>query len=188
LSASDAELIARSRSGSEQASRDLVRRYERSVYNLIVRMVRDPAVAEELAQDAFVKAFRALATYDPAQKFSNWLLRIAHNVAVDFLRLRRVETVSLDQPRQDGSDWAVVDPHADDPSNVLERRDLAAALDRALGRLRPEYRRLVVLRYQEDLAYEDIVEITGLPLGTVKSFLHRARAELARLIEEQGWR
>jgi RNA polymerase sigma-70 factor (ECF subfamily) len=188
LSHSDADLIAKARSGSEHASRDLVLRYQRSVFNLIVRMVRDPAVAEELAQDTFVKAFRGLATYDPAQKFSNWLFRIAHNVTVDFLRLRRLDTVSLDQAHEDGDGaWAIADPRAENPGLAVERADLAEALERAIARLRPDYRRLVVLRYQEDLSYEEIAGITDLPLGTIKSFLHRARAEMAQYLTQQGW-
>jgi RNA polymerase sigma-70 factor (ECF subfamily) len=188
VTSSDTDLIARVREGSQAACRDLVLRYQRPVFNLVVRMVRDPAVAEELAQDAFVKAFRALDTFDSTLKFSNWLLRIAQNTAIDHLRLRRVETVPLDESA-DGNPGSLqlVDPTADSPADAAERADAARALERAIARLRPEYRRLVVLRYQEDLSYEEMVEITGLPLGTIKSFLHRARVEMARDLEEQGW-
>jgi RNA polymerase sigma-70 factor, ECF subfamily len=188
VTSSDTDLIARVREGSQAACRDLVLRYQRPVFNLVVRMVRDPAVAEELSQDAFVKAFRALDTFDANLKFSNWLLRIAQNTAIDYLRLRRVETVPLDEP-SDGNPGSpqLVDPAADNPADAAERADAARALERAIARLRPEYRRLVVLRYQEDLSYEEILEITGLPIGTIKSFLHRARAEMARDLEEQGW-
>lgn len=187
MSETDAEIVRKARGGSESACRDLVRRYERAVFNLIARLVGNPAIAEELAQDAFIKAFRGLGSYDPSQKLSNWLLRIAHNVAVDFLRLRRIDTVSLDEPLAGGGGWSIADARAENPHAAAERADLASALDRAVAQLRPEYRRLVVLRYQEELSYEEIAEITGLPLGTVKSFLHRARAELARLMAEWGW-
>ena len=188
MTSSDTDLIARSREGSQAACRDLVLRYQRPVFNLIVRLVRDPAVAEEMAQDAFVKAFRGLPTFDTTQKFSNWLLKIAQNTAIDHLRLRRVETVPL-EPSADGDPGGaqLVDAAADSPADAAERADAARALERAIALLRPEYRRLVVLRYQEDLSYEEIVEMTGLSLGTIKSFLHRARTEMAHDLEEQGW-
>jgi RNA polymerase sigma-70 factor (ECF subfamily) len=188
LSLSDADLIARACAGSQAACRELVLRYQRPVFNLIVRMIRDPAAAEELAQDAFLKALRSLATFDRAQKFSNWILRIAQNTTIDYLRVRRVETVSLAAgPDGEVVEWPLADPSAENPADAAERADLAGALERAIDRLRPDYRQLVVLRYQEDLSYEEIAGITGLPLGTIKSFLHRARAEMARDLADQGW-
>jgi RNA polymerase sigma-70 factor (ECF subfamily) len=151
-------------------------------------MVRDQGVAEELAQDAFVKAFGALRSFDPAYKFSNWILRIAHNVAIDHLRKARPPIVSIDD---DASGREMADVLADrrEPSafDRAVRRDFRDDLDAALATLRPEFRRLIVLRYLEDMSYEDIAEVVGLPLGTVKSHLHRARAALGRLLAESGW-
>jgi len=188
VASADADLVAQVRAGSDHACRELVRRYERPVFNLIVRMVRDPALAEELAQDTFVRMFRGLGTFDPSQKLSNWLFRIARNLTIDHLRLRRLDTVPWDSDTgARAPEERVVAGPDDDPGITLERADLGAALDRALARLRPEYRQLITLRYQEDLSYEDIVEVTGLPLGTVKSFLHRARAEMARWLRAEGW-
>lgn len=175
--------------GAEDGFRGLVARYQRPVYNLLAQMLRNPALAEELAQDTFLRAFSRLRTYDPSYRFINWILRIAHNLAVDVLRRRAVTEVSGDDP---GSPEVAArlagasDPDAD-AGREAERRQLARALDAALARLRPEYRRLVVLRYQQELGHEDISAITGLPIGTVKSYLHRARAEMAALLEEAGW-
>ncbi|MGH9362698.1 MAG: RNA polymerase sigma factor, partial [Thermoanaerobaculia bacterium] len=92
----DAQLVASAVAGSERAYYDLVRRYERPVYALLLRMVREPAPAEDLAQEVFVKAYRALARYDPARKFSSWLFKIAHNTALDHLRRQELETVPLE--------------------------------------------------------------------------------------------
>jgi RNA polymerase sigma-70 factor (ECF subfamily) len=164
-------------------------RHQRPVYNLIVRLVRDPATAEELAQDSFVKAFRALHTFDPAHRFSSWMLRIAHNTAIDYLRVRRPDTVPLERDLGDGTvlEQVIPDRAHEDPAEAAERGDLRNALEAAISRLRADYRRLVVLRYQEDLSYEEIAEVTGLPIGTIKSYLHRARAEMARELTRLGW-
>ncbi len=180
---SDVDLVAQARGGSEDACRALVDRYQHSVYNLINRMVRDPGVAEELAQDTFVKALGALHGFDPAYRFVTWVLRIAHNTAIDHLRRRRVATVPIDGPEdQPVSDAILVDRSQRTPLELAEQADLRRTLDWALAQLRPEYRRMIVLRYLEDLSYEEIVEVVGLPLGTVKSHLHRARAEMAVLV------
>jgi len=179
VAAADVELVEGALDGSEQAFRELVRRYERLVFGIIVRLVRHPARAEELSQDAFVKAFRALHTYDRSRKFSAWLLKIAHNVAIDELRKYAPEVAELDPSIPDASA---------PPQRLVEHRELAEALRTAMDRLRPEYRELVAMKYEQELEYEEIVDITGLPLGTVKSSLHRARRELAEHLEGLGWR
>lgn len=187
----DAELVARALAGQEDAFRGLVDRHQKSVYNLLVRMLRNPSIAEEVAQETFLKAFKNLRSFDPGYKFANWILRIAHNAAIDALRRAGPAEVSLDEPDdQSGVTPAdrVEDPQGNRAAQLVERRELAATLSAALDRLRPEYRQMVVLRYQEDLGYEEIAEITGLPLGTVKSHLHRARAEMARFLRQHGLR
>lgn len=188
MSPTDAGLVEQALAGSQDAFRALVERHSRSVLNLVARMVRDDGVAEELAQDAFVKAFGALRSFDPSYKFSNWILRIAHNVAIDHLRKARLQVMSIDDDAS-GRDLAdlLVDVRAQSPFDHALRGDFREDLEAALARLRPEFRRLVVMRYLEDLSYEDIAEVVGLPLGTVKSHLHRARAALGRLLEDAGW-
>jgi RNA polymerase sigma-70 factor (ECF subfamily) len=186
--ATDVELVRGALEGSESAFREIVLRYQRPVYGLIVRMVRDQGRAEELAQDTFVKAFRALHTYDVSRKFSAWLLTIAHHVAIDELRKGSLRTQSLDEITDDGPQQRdFPDTRAATPAAVRERAELAEALRTAMGRLRPEYREVVALRYERDLDYDEIAEITGLPMGTVKSSLHRARKELAEHLESLGW-
>ena len=186
----DAELVQSALAGSEEAYADLLRRYERPVFTLVLRMVRDRSAAEDLAQEAFLKAFDRLATYDPERKFSSWLFKIAHNTAIDRLRRREVHTVSLDEPVGEEPDAplrAVEDTAAETPEQAAERAALSRAFTRVVGRLRPEYRQVVLLRYQAGLEYGEIAEETGFPLGTVKTYLHRARKELAELLESEGW-
>jgi RNA polymerase sigma-70 factor, ECF subfamily len=185
----DADLAVAARQGSADACTLLVRRFERPVYNLIARLVQDPGRAEELTQDTFVKMFRALGQYDQDLRFSSWLFRIAHNTAVDALRQRHVP-LALPRVDEDGED---VDPLAglpdltsDSPEAGAMRRELAQVLDRAIDTLRPEYRAVVVLRHHEELEYDEIAEVLGVPLGTVKTYLHRARKELAAHLREAG--
>jgi RNA polymerase sigma-70 factor (ECF subfamily) len=188
VAATDAELVRGALNGSEAAFRGIVERYQRPVFGVIVRVVRDQARAEELAQDAFVKAFRALHTYDTARKFPAWLLTIAHHVAIDEVRKGALDTVSLEMLTEEGSrTLEIPDRQASTPAVQAERGELAGALRTAISRLRPEYRELVTLKYEQELEYEDIVDITGMPIGTVKSSLHRARKELQAQLQELGW-
>lgn len=187
----DPELAASARAGSADAFRELVRRFERPIYSLIFRMVQDPTTAEDLAQEVFVKAYRKLETYDPSRKLSSWLFKIAHNTTIDHLRRGGVETVPLEAAR-DGDDGAglsavLPDEGVESPAAAAERRDLAKSLERAIGRLRPEYRESVLLFYLHGASYQEICEATGLPLGTVKTNLHRARKQLAQEMTSMGW-
>ncbi len=185
----DQEIVARARKGQETAYRELVRRYERPVFSLIYRMVRNRELAEDLTQDTFVKVLNALGTYRPEFKFSSWVFKIANNVAIDQLRRRELETLSLE-----GS------PHATTPDAVeattlelgtggesaldeVANRELGGEIERAIATLRPEYRSCILLRHVEDRSYEEIAEIMDLPLGTVKTYIHRARHELRARLE-----
>jgi RNA polymerase sigma-70 factor (ECF subfamily) len=183
--ASDGEVAYHALGGSEAAAREIVRRYERPVFNLIERLVRESPVSEELTQDAFLKIFRKLHTFDPRQRLSAWILRIAHNTAIDHLRRHRPVVLSFDAAVD--SERGVVDELRDSrplPDQLLDQSRTAAAVDRALDELRPEYRAVLVLRYHEGLDYEEIAEIVNRPIGTVKTFIHRARRSLARAMGE----
>ncbi len=185
MTLTDDELVARALEGAEDAYRGLGLRYERPVYNLIVRMVRDPALAEDLAQDVFVKAFARLTTFDRRFKFSSWIFTIAHHTVIDSVRRGRVPTLPLEEI--ENAREGLPDRRSGGPDEALDRADLAEAIDKALGVLRADYRQAIVLRYQEELSQEEIARIMDLPVGTVKTYLHRARAELARLLGEAGW-
>ena len=172
------------RSGREAAYRELVRRYERPVFALLYRMVRDRELAEDLAQETFVKALNAIDSYRPEFKFSSWIFKIANNAAIDHLRRRELDTLSLDgsphaeTPEAMQATALQIGARQESPLDAVEARELGGAIEAAIGRLRPEYRSCILLRHVEGRAYEEIAEILDLPLGTVKTYIHRARNEL----------
>jgi RNA polymerase sigma-70 factor (ECF subfamily) len=161
----------------------IVRRYQQPVIRLIARIVGDPAQAEDLAQDTFIKAFRNLAAFDPTRRLSSWLFRIAHNTAIDAVRRARPAVVPLDALPPDGAGV----PAAPTGADPVEQAALGGALTLALARVRPEYRAAITLRYEEDLSFEAIGQILNIPTATARSHVHRARKELLRHLVEAGW-
>ena len=186
---SDQEVVALARQGREAAFRELIGRYQRPVFSLIYRLVRDREKAEDLAQDTFIKVLNALDRYDPSYKFSSWIFKIAHNTSLDHLRKKEPETLSLDgsphattQSEVEASTISVLSTE-ESPEDYAASRELGATLEVAIGRLRPEYRTAIVLCHVEGWAYEDIAQTMGVPLGTVKTYIHRARNELKKQLE-----
>jgi RNA polymerase sigma-70 factor (ECF subfamily) len=184
----DADVVALAQQGRESAYRELVRRYERPVFSLVYRMVRDRETSEELAQEAFIKVLNHIDRYQPQFKFSSWLFKIANNIAIDHLRRRHIETVSMDGSPHAGTASEVeatsfdVAASQESALDELEARELGSAIERAIARLRPEYRSCIVLRHIEGRSYEEIAATLDLPLGTVKTYIHRARLELRDLL------
>ena len=176
----EARIVAQALAGSQSAFEQIVRRYQRPIISLISRMTGDRALAEDLAQETFVKAFRSLAAFDTTRRLSSWLFRIAHNTAIDAMRRARppqvpIETVpsAADAP--------------DEPPDPVERQELGHALEAALDTLRPDQRAAIVLRYENGLSFDEIGTILGVPEVTARSHVHRARKELARLLTASGW-
>jgi len=184
---SDAELARDALAGSEAAYRDLVARYATPAVNFIYRFIRDRALAEDLAQEGFLRVYQRLNTYDPQRKFSSWFFQVLRNITIDYLRVNRVPTASLDELEDEGHRGAVADRESASPEQAAQQGELAFAMEAALSRIRPEYREVVMLRYQEGFTHPEIAEILGLPSGTVKTYLHRARKELAEILSEAGW-
>jgi RNA polymerase sigma-70 factor (ECF subfamily) len=180
----DADVVALAQRGREDAFRELVRRYERPVFSLIFRMVRDSATAEDLAQDTFIKVLNHIDKYRPEFKLSSWLFKIANNVAIDHLRRRQLATISMSGSPHAGSASEVeatsFDIASDDESALdeMESKELGSAIEKAIAKLRPEYRSCILLRHVEGRSYEEIAATLDLPLGTVKTYIHRARHQL----------
>jgi RNA polymerase sigma-70 factor (ECF subfamily) len=188
IHSSDHDLVTFARAGSEQAYRELLDRYQRPVFSLVYRMVRDRELAEDLAQETFVKVFNRLDRYDPKYKFSSWIFKIASNLSIDHLRRKEPVTVSLDGSRHaqtaEEMESTRVSVASDDenPEELLEAKELGVQIEQAIAKLRPEYRTAILLRHVEGRPYEEIAEIMDAPLGTVKTHIHRARAELREML------
>lgn len=185
----DADVVALAQQGRESAYRELIRRYERPVFSLIFRMVRDRELAEDLAQDTFIKVLNHIDRYRPEFKFSSWLFKIANNVAIDQMRRRHIDTVSMSGAPDAATTEAIeatsfeIAGQQETPLQELESRELGTAIERAIAKLRPEYRSCIMLRHIEGRSYEEIAATLDLPLGTVKTYIHRARNELKKELE-----
>jgi len=189
--ASDPEVAQWAQHGHEPAFRELVRRYERPVFSLLYRMVRDRALAEDLAQETFIKVLNGIKSYNPQFKFSSWIFKIANNAAIDHLRKRDLDTLSLDgsphatTPEEMSATALQLGDRGESPLQEVEARELGSAIERAIAKLRPEYRACILLRHVEGHSYEEIARILDLPLGTVKTYIHRGRHELRVYLEDR---
>ncbi len=181
----DERLVELALDGDEEAFGLLVRRYQRRLTAFLSQLVGDLELARELSQEAFVRAWSALARFDPKYRFSTWLFRIAHNLGIDQLRRRRLKTVSLYRTDAEGDEVEVVVPDAEkDPLGHLENHALASELRQVIDELRPEYRELVLLRHFAGLSYQEIADFKEIPLGTVKNKLFRAHSVLRKALAD----
>lgn len=173
----DRALVARILEGDRDRFTDLVRRYEKRLVNYVYRITHRYEEAHDLAQEIFVKVYLALDRYDPKYQFSTWLFRIAQNASIDALRKKSLPEVPLarqvgDEEHPKEREFA---DHGVSPYRALKNKQLAAAIDKAVGKLPPDYRELIQLRHFAELSYEEIASMKKLPLGTVKNKLFRAR-------------
>jgi RNA polymerase sigma-70 factor (ECF subfamily) len=179
--ATDAELVARSKAGDAPAFGELVRRYQKPVFRIVLRMVKSPDDADDLTQDTFVRAHRGLRTFKEEFDFHPWLYRIAVNQAINFLNKRKRQAAAdLDEvPEGDIKSG----PEPESPLMAASRVELLHRLEAALERLPEEQRTVFLLRVQEGLSYEEIAKTMGTPKGTVMSRLARARMALRRFLD-----
>ncbi|MDX1688546.1 MAG: sigma-70 family RNA polymerase sigma factor [Candidatus Promineifilaceae bacterium] len=172
------------RQGDKAAFGRLIEAYQGPVYNLAYRMLGNRGEAEEAAQEAFIRAFTKLDSYDPRRKFSTWMLSITSNYCIDLLRKRRALLLSLDQPLPPHP--ALMSDRADGPEAQAvdsEREEMVQSL---LETLPEDYRQAVVLFYWYDLSYQEIAEVMDTTVSAIKSRLFRARRQLAEAGVEQG--
>lgn len=173
-------IVYRAARGDTAAFAQLVDAYQGTVYRICLRTGLDSADAQEAAQDAFVKAWQALPQFRGDCQFSTWLYRLAANAAIDTARRQRRhgDTENIDA--------LSLSDEGDTPQQDLEKREVGAAVRRALTRVKPEYRTALLLRYMEELSYEEIAKALALPPGTVKSRINRGKAQLREILLAEG--
>ena len=179
----DAELIQRALAGDQVAYRQILEKYRRQVLSLVWRMVSNKEEAEDLAQEAFIRAFRSLHTYDTSRSFPAWLFRITTNLCVDHYRRKKLDTVSL-TAEGDGEEWTRdLESPDQSPDEAYAEKSESEGLERMIKSLPAAYRIVILLRHQSDMTYDEIAEALNLPLGTIKARIHRAHKMLKEKIE-----
>jgi len=185
VSIADGDLVETAIAGRESGFEELVRRYQRPIAAYVYRMVGDYDAALDLTQEVFIKVYNSLSRYRPEFKFSTWIYKIAHNAAIDHLRRYNVRE-QLARTSEGERGEVVIESRRLTPEQETERRERRSEIE-GIVRLLPEaYRELIVLRHSNDLSYEEIAEVTGLPLGTVKNRLFRAREAMRDELLQRG--
>jgi len=183
----DYQLVQRAlHQGEQKAFGELMERYREPVYFMLLKMVDNRDDAEDLTIEAFGKAFRRLQQYTPQFAFSTWLFKIATNNCIDFIRKKRIRAISIDQGFQteDGETLEIsVKDAVLDPAEAMQKEERIRKMREIVDKLKPRYRKLVEMRYFDEMAYEEIAEELNLPLGTVKAQLFRAREFLFQMMK-----
>ncbi len=174
--------LEQARQGDKDAFGHLVDAYKGPVFNLAYRMLYNAMEAEEAAQEVFIRAFTRLETYNPAHKFSTWILSIASNYCIDILRKRRALLLSLDEPLPPHP--ALMSDRAEGPEAQSVQNEQQAMVQELLASLPEDYREAVVLRYWYDMSYEEIAAVMDTSVSAIKSRLFRARRQLAEVYQE----
>lgn len=185
-SATDRDLVATAVTGVEGSFEELVRRYQRPISAYVYRMVGNYESALDLTQEIFIKVYGSLGRYRAEFKFSTWIYKIAHNSAVDHLRRNSTREQSLIHGTEGDNFELPIESGRLTPEQESERKERRVEIEAVVRALPANYRELIILRHSQDLTYEEIVDVTGLPLGTVKNRLFRAREMMRQQFVEKG--
>lgn len=183
----DIELIKQALEGDQQAYYEILKKYRAPLYNLLYRMVRNKMETEDLVQEAFIKAFSSLASYNDDYAFSTWLYKIAINNCIDFFRKKKLKTFPIDRPieSRDGDIKRELPDVSYRPDRDLLTKEKDKLIEDAIQNLPEKYRTAIVLRHHEDKSYEEISVIMRIPLGTVKARIFRAREMLKKQLKHK---
>jgi len=183
----DTQLIEFVLNGREDGFEELVKRYQRPIVGYVFRMLNDYDSALDVSQEVFIKVYNSLNRYRSEYKFSTWLYRIAHNAAIDHIRRNSFLTQSIETENEEGAYQLQLESPLPTPEDDRERSEWRTEIDAVVKCLPQGYRELIVLRHSRDLSYDEIADITGLPLGTVKNRLFRARELMRNIFIERGF-
>jgi RNA polymerase sigma factor (sigma-70 family) len=181
------QLIEQALAGEQKAYANIVDRFRDQIYHFIFRMVKDKAQADDLTQETFIKAFRALASFNSDYAFSTWLYKIAANNCIDYFRKKKLTTMSLDTPLKvkDGELQRDFPVEEQGPESELISKEQTSYIRIAIDTLPEKYKEAIMLRHSQDKSYEEIAEKLAIPLGTVKVRIFRAREMLKSRLKEQ---
>ncbi len=182
----DAVMIAQALKGDQQAYRVLTERHRPAIYHIVFKIVRDKETANDLVQETFMKAFSSLASYRSEYRFSTWLYKIAANCSIDFLRKKRIQVLSLEGGQFNGeSEGRTIDvpDYSYHPERDLVRKEQRFSIEEAIDSLPKKYREVIVYRHKDDKSYEEIADLLGIPIGTVKARIFRARELLKKKLK-----
>lgn len=182
----DGELVQTALAGGESGFEALVRRYQRPIAAYVYRMVGDYDSALDLTQEVFIKVYNSLSRYRSEFKFSTWIYKIAHNAAIDHLRRHSARAQAISTSDTGERSETVLESPRLTPEQESERNERCSEIEAVVQTLPHAYRELIVLRHSHDLSYDEIAEVTGLPLGTVKNRLFRAREAMRETLVQRG--
>ncbi len=183
----DKILIKKILSGKESSFEEIMRKYNKRIFNFVLRMVRNEEVAIELTQDFFIKIFTKLYKYNFEYKFSTWAYRICYNLVIDYIRKNQTYVNSLDDDSTYKKDSYMRESATkEDGADVFEREEVKSYLWKTVSLLPVKYKELILLRYIQELKYDEISEVTSLPIGTVKNRIFKAKDLLRKEIEKDG--
>jgi RNA polymerase sigma-70 factor (ECF subfamily) len=182
----DKKLVQRALKGEKKAFEMIIQKYQTPLASYIARMVKEYELALDITQEVFVKAYSSLHSYRQEYKFSTWLFKIASNSVIDYWRKRRIDTFSIDRTYEREGDSLPFQISSDEPSVVrtVELSELRDKIEGTLDRLPPSLKELFVWRHINDLSYEEMAEIKGIPVGTIKNRVFQAKEILRNLLEE----
>lgn len=183
----DDKLVKKAIGGDESAYKQLVDKYERALYFHILKMIKDKEQVEDLVQETFVKAFDNLNTYSTNYAFSTWLYRIATNHTIDYLRKKKLKTLSIDEPMKtkDGEMEMQLEDESAGTDRDIIRKQRQKIVQKAIDNLPEKYRKVIEMRHMEEKSYKEIARVLDLPLGTVKAHIFRARELLYKSLKDK---
>ena len=184
----DQVLVRRTLRGDRKAFEMIVRKYQRPLLNYVGRMVGERELALDFTQDVFVRAYASLRSFEPRYKFSTWLYKIASNLVIDHWRKKKLPTYSLSGTRDEDGDQLAIDVPTEEPgvSRTFELAEMRKRIETALEKLPGPLRELFVWRHINELSYEEMAEIKGLPVGTIKNRVFQAKEMVRRILEEMS--
>lgn len=184
---SDHDLVEKALAGGDIAFETLVQRYQRPIIGYVSRLIGDREAALDVTQEVFIKVYNSLDKYSSEFKFTTWLYRIAHNAAIDHLRRNSANLQSIETENADGAYELQLESPLLSPEKQRERSEWRTEIETVVKCLPAAYRELILLRHSRDMSYDEIAEIAGLPLGTVKNRLFRARELMRKMLVERGF-